>query len=71
MIQKLSVNMKDLKRQLGLVDARVCKLSGRRGFEDKEETDLLDGLANFMSCLNESLEAVEPGYAVEVFRSKK
>jgi len=71
MIQKLSVGMKDLKKQLGLIDARVAKLSGRRGFEDKEETDLLDGLANFLSCLNESLEAVEPGCAVKVFRGKR
>lgn len=70
MIQKLSVGMEDLKKQLGLIDIRVDKLAGRLGFEDQEETDLLDGLANFLSCLNEALEAVEPGCAVEVFKGK-
>jgi hypothetical protein len=73
MIQQLTVGMKDLKKQLDLVDARVDYLAGcKHGDpEAQEECDLLDGLANFLSALNEALEEVEVGQSVAVYRGKE
>jgi hypothetical protein len=64
MIQRLSVGLKALKKQMDLVDAMASQ-----HIEDAE-IGLWDGLANFLSALKESLEDVPEGGAVEVFRGK-
>ncbi len=70
MTQQMTVGMKALKKQMGLVDARVDYLAGC-GHNEDEETDLLDGLANFLSALNEALGEVKVGQGVMIYRGKE
>jgi hypothetical protein len=69
MIRKLSVDLKSLKKQLDLVNSHADYLQGCR--HDEESAEMLDGLANFLSALNEALVELQPGGSVEVSRGKE